>query len=399
MSISMKIFLNFKNVLFEEGRGRVFGLDLLRAIAILLVLISHGRHYMEKTMEGFAEYLSFGGYLGVELFFVLSGFLIGGILLKIFEKSGRNITITDIKNFWIRRWFRTLPNYYLVLLINFIIVTVYFGYFHFDFRYLFFLQNFYTPALGNMNYAQSWSLTIEEWFYLITPVVLYLSVKILNIKVKNSILIAILFMIIVIPALKLFYQYFVQDILGKGDKLDFSTFRIVAILRLDSIIYGVLLSYINYYYNNLLIKMKNYLLAAGLISFVFIVIIMILQVDGYVTSNIFNIMFTSIGSFGLSLLLPYFNNLRIKKNNYLTRFITMTSVISYSLYLVHFSFVATLLKKLNYSDFVNYFLFWFLSYFLSILLYYFFESKMTKLREYYTNSDKSMLKLAEQKSN
>ena len=61
---------------------------------------------------------------GVELFFVLSGFLIGGILIKTFQKDN-SFGIKTISNFWIRRWFRTLPNYDLILILN--IIVVYFG--------------------------------------------------------------------------------------------------------------------------------------------------------------------------------------------------------------------------------------------------------------------------------
>ena len=85
---------------------RNFGLDLVRAIAILLVLITHIG--LKSDYVGGLEI----GNLGVEFFFVLSGFLIGGILIKDFSNGGVNIPV--IANFWIRRWFRTLPVYYLV---------------------------------------------------------------------------------------------------------------------------------------------------------------------------------------------------------------------------------------------------------------------------------------------
>ena len=93
---------------------RIFGIDLIRAIAILNVLIGHGSFILDKANTDFPWIRLISG---VELFFVLSGFMIGGIIIKSFEKNPE-YGIKDISNFLKRRWFRTLPNYYLILIIN-----------------------------------------------------------------------------------------------------------------------------------------------------------------------------------------------------------------------------------------------------------------------------------------
>ena len=93
-------------------------LDLCRALAILLVLLSHGR-YLVRSALPWADYLRFGGFMGVELFFALSGFLIGGILIRLSRGSGTHW----LRGFDARRWFRTLPNYYLFLLVNVLLVV------------------------------------------------------------------------------------------------------------------------------------------------------------------------------------------------------------------------------------------------------------------------------------
>src|SRR5262249_13567018 len=98
-----------------SSEERVFGLDLMRAIAIALVLVCHSWALSDVPSywgEGIASVL---GVLGVELFFVLSGFLIGNILLRQFEHG---VDVGEMFSFWRRRWFRTLPAYYLYLLIN-----------------------------------------------------------------------------------------------------------------------------------------------------------------------------------------------------------------------------------------------------------------------------------------
>ena len=111
---------------------------------------------------------------GVELFFVLSGFLIGGIIIKEFQNNTA-FGIKQIFHFWKRRWFRTLPNYYLILLLN--VIIVYFGiikedFLQFNWKFFFFLQNFAHHFYGF--FWESWSLSIEEWFYLLFPIILML---------------------------------------------------------------------------------------------------------------------------------------------------------------------------------------------------------------------------------
>jgi peptidoglycan/LPS O-acetylase OafA/YrhL len=82
---------------------RIYGLDILRAVAILDILIGHSLTHAN---------IDFGLFDGVNLFFVLSGFLIGKILIKNME---REFTIKSLYTFWYRRWMRTLPAYFLYL--------------------------------------------------------------------------------------------------------------------------------------------------------------------------------------------------------------------------------------------------------------------------------------------
>jgi peptidoglycan/LPS O-acetylase OafA/YrhL len=90
--------------------NRVFGLDLLRFIAILMVLLGHGKMVLPQHIKPI-----FDDFLldGVAIFFVLSGFLIGGILIKQLERE--QPTLGGLTHFWKRRWMRTLPAYLVVL--------------------------------------------------------------------------------------------------------------------------------------------------------------------------------------------------------------------------------------------------------------------------------------------
>jgi peptidoglycan/LPS O-acetylase OafA/YrhL len=141
---------------------RVFGLDVLRTLAIAQVLLGHGMSiYLGEGSKSLFE--GFYGFLGVELFFVLSGFLIGSIALAAFESAANTAVLRD---FMSRRWLRTLPNYYLFLGVN-VVMAAWLGGGGFQPRYLVFLQNLFWPMPAF--FGESWSLAVEELFYLFLP--------------------------------------------------------------------------------------------------------------------------------------------------------------------------------------------------------------------------------------
>lgn len=147
---------------------RAFGLDILRATAISLVVVSHTSSIIIPSGHRNAL-LTFMGHTGVELFFVLSGFLIGTIILKL-QLPNQIFIPGRIANFWIRRWFRTLPNYYFVLLIYFAVdidKLIHTAAKYDIWKYFLFLQS--TLPTHTSIFAVSWSLAIEEWFYFLFP--------------------------------------------------------------------------------------------------------------------------------------------------------------------------------------------------------------------------------------
>jgi peptidoglycan/LPS O-acetylase OafA/YrhL len=138
-------------------------LDFLRALAVSLVLASHGSWFFERPEE--SAFANVTAVLGVEIFFVLSGFLVGGMLFEQFKSDAPWQTL--LPNFWSRRWIRTLPNYYLFLGLNILI------YRHSGLPplapYFAFLQNFAKPIPAF--FPESWSLAVEELFYFLFPLV------------------------------------------------------------------------------------------------------------------------------------------------------------------------------------------------------------------------------------
>jgi len=157
---------------------RLAHLDVLRGIAILLVLCRHAplALRLHPFVDQVFEFVQRIGYAGVDLFFVLSGFLIGGMLLKEMENNGR----IDILRFWIRRWFKIWPGF-LIMVIAYCMVCPIFsqpsesG------------ENSFAAVLGDVwpnflhiqNYFSctdrigfTWSLAVEEHFYTVLPVLL-----------------------------------------------------------------------------------------------------------------------------------------------------------------------------------------------------------------------------------
>ena len=117
----------------------------------------------------------FTGFLavaGVEVFFALSGFLIGGILLDMAP------TAANLRTFVVRRWYRTLPVYYVTLAVCLVFPRLLLeappsG----SWRHFVFLQSL-TQGAKFLNV--SWSLAIEEWFYLLLPLLLLLRLRYLH---------------------------------------------------------------------------------------------------------------------------------------------------------------------------------------------------------------------------
>jgi peptidoglycan/LPS O-acetylase OafA/YrhL len=130
-------------------------LDFIRGIAILLVLIFHYRTRNRLISSPFLNRIEAFGWTGVDIFFVLSGFLVGGLMLKEWKTTGK----VDAVRFLKRRAFKIWPAYYLFLLAAAVI--------HVRPLKSFFWQN----LLNIQNYipttlSHTWSLAVEEHFYL-----------------------------------------------------------------------------------------------------------------------------------------------------------------------------------------------------------------------------------------
>lgn len=175
----------------EPAQQKIAYLDGVRGLAILLVLFHHTLMVFTGIRpQGNAETFLFnaGRYaeVGVDLFFILSGFLITGILLR---SKGRP---SYYKNFFIRRTLRIFPLYYLYLVFSFFVIPAFpslFGQLNLaagtEPWYWFYLSNFkmfFDRGIPSYYVSHTWSLAIEEQFYLVWPfIVAFCSTRVLKI--------------------------------------------------------------------------------------------------------------------------------------------------------------------------------------------------------------------------
>ncbi len=197
-------------------------LDGLRGIAILLVVVYHN--------FGFINYSSFG-WLGVDLFFVLSGFLITDILLKTVGQKN------FLKNFYGRRALRIFPLYYLALIVFLIILPVT-GAFP-DHHYYVdnqawlwtYLQNWlfiFKEGNDTVTLHHLWSLAVEEQFYLAWPLIVLL------IRKPKALLILMIVILTAVLILRLWIWEFDID--------DLSYFNLYTFSRIDGLCIGCMVA-------------------------------------------------------------------------------------------------------------------------------------------------------------
>lgn len=291
---------------------RVFGLDFARALAIILVVLSH----FSKTVDVL-------GFFGVELFFALSGYLLGQIMWRIFDKG---ISFEIVFNFWQRRWFRTVPNYFLFLLLMIP--------FHFYVKkdpiewsviseYFYFGQNLLKEA--SYFYGISWSLCVEEWFYLLFPIPIFLFRK-LGFKNLNSFCFTILLFYVSCFMIK---NYLITT--------GIHNIRMVALGRLDAITSGVLVAVLKLNFNE---KKTNGLALLGVLLFVSSLGLMMISIKDFSE----NILLLFLIPLSFSFLLPKIEQLKFPENKFrfIRNAVTNLSLWSYSIYLSHIPILFTL---------------------------------------------------------
>lgn len=317
----------------------------MRAAAILFVVGSHVLWVFPELEGSLIALLRLCGVMGVEIFFVLSGFLIGRILFHIF--TNEQFQTRHLTYFLIRRWFRTLPNYYLVLLLNIALVLFlgrnlpetlpnYFG----------FVQNFHFGM--DIFFTESWSLPVEEFAYILGPLLFYL-VLLPKFKVsrRKLFLWITLGILLFFTLTKVWYNHQTG-----ANSLEFWNINLkaVVIYRIDAIYYGVLAAYLALVYPEFWKKQTLLFLFCGVLLFVgmhgFI------GAAGWGTQDypfFFNVLYLPLCSLSIAMSLPFFSRLK-RASNFILKPITFVSIISYSMYLLHYSIVLQMMRYFSSSE-------------------------------------------------
>lgn len=363
--------------------NKIKSLDGLRAIAIFLVLTWH---YFNCLVNGqlFAgameqvKYFTFWTWSGVDLFFVLSGFLIGRILLH--NRGSKNY----FKTFYLRRILRILPAYYLILLIFLIFSLSGMGAYypwltagvHPFYSYCFFIQNFWMAGYaswGSNWLGVTWSLAVEEQFYLLLPLLIYL----VNPKYLKGILV---FGILSAPFFRAYFQSIGSYVLLPA--------------RMDSLFTGVLIAY--FHLNGIIEKKlkgkQKFMLLTLAIFFILIFICGNIETLGGVC--IHSVLTLFYGTILISVLV-------LNKNSIVSRvlsssFLSFFSRISFMIYLSHQVFSGLLHGKIlhqtpqinNYKDGLVTLLALVITIAFSGLSYHYYEKPILSLGKKYKYHDK-----------
>jgi peptidoglycan/LPS O-acetylase OafA/YrhL len=331
-------------------------IDGLRALSIFFVIFYHAKISIDNSQ------ILAGGLLGVDIFFVISGYLISLIILKEYQINNN----FNILNFYKRRIRRIIPVYLFIICISIpfawyiLLPNDLIDYSKSVLYSLTFISNFYF-YFDNFSYDNSssllkpflhtWSLSVEEQFYLIIPLLILILIKF---KIKFFIILLILF------SMSLGIFLFNKDIAYNFYLLPSRAWQFIA---------GAIIAYseLNKKFNIKSYKIKNFLILFGILS---------IFISGLLYNKFpFNYpLLNVLVVFGSSLIIKYsyHDNIIIKILSF--RIFTFLGLISYSLYLWHFPLFA-FNRITNENQLSTYIYIFPLLLILSIFTYYFIEKK------------------------
>lgn len=233
------------------NKPRLTGLDLLRLLAIIFVLGRHIIWPIPETWSGgwrvLLEAWKHMGWTGVDLFFVLSGFLVSGLLFSEYKSHGSLF----ISRFYVRRWWKIYPPFF-VLTMFFVCIQFFVGTIHWEWvlAELLFVQNYFRGIWGIWEYT--WSLAVEEHFYLLLPLTLLLILRrnqnsatpFKHILTLTGCVMAIAFVLRVLTA----YYHPVYS---------YEQHLYPTHLRIDSLLFGVAISYLYHFHDKKFVEVLH----------------------------------------------------------------------------------------------------------------------------------------------
>lgn len=295
------------------------GLDFVRALAVLLVI---GRHLPLTPDSSLVQRIWHGiGWIGVDLFFVLSGFLISNLIFEEIERKG----VFDVRRFLVRRAFKIYPPFYFLIFATLLVGGG-------DFRTrtvlgeMLFLQNY----LGSI-WNHTWSLAVEEHFYLFwAAIVTFLLRKSQRIEFGQVLIVYVAVAILCLGAR--FSGLYLHP--------DFS-YRLHVFgthIRIDSLLLGALLA--SAYRSSLYLRTLSGIVKYLALGIGMAIIVLIAFADLEKSKMLQSVGFTII-SFGCALVVLVFVQIEIT-SNVVTRTLVNVGKASYVTYLVHMPVIKVL---------------------------------------------------------
>lgn len=372
--MSVLNFFKIENFLKDS---RVHSLDTFRALSVLLGLLWHFMQISQNHSPSLNLILSTGPWGGANPLFLISGYLLGNQILARYS-SNQNISLF---RFYIRRALKTWPSYFALIIIFF--STPFF----FNelpqasaFDFLFFIQNY---NLTNSPLSHTWSLCIEEQFYLVLPFVSFLFLRNPKpIAVFISVLLVLLLGFLIRGGL---WIYFLEYEMQEKFREYFNQIYYQTYCRLDGLVLGIFLCYLKNYLPKIWIKILNqgrHFFFVGLLLAAIGFLMQVHRTSLFSTLFVFPILSLAFGCFLISALSEnsFFKRIRFPG-------VEIVATLSYALYLVHkpvLFIVENILKRFQLSfltELVSSILFsYFLSFVCAYFLFIFFEKPFLKIR-------------------
>ena len=355
---------------------RIKNLDILRGLAILLVLGRHMSPYFPDNLNIYVANILkawlVSGWIGVDLFFVLSGFLVSGLLFSEYKKFGQ----ISYKRFFTRRALKIYPSFYIFLAFSVLLFYDKLA----SGKILF--MNILSELLYFQNYVygiwqHTWSLAVEEHFYILLPLLLLLILRMTKrLLYLPALIVSTLFGILIFRSVTVF----------EIEELNLQQHFYPTHLRIDSLLYGVLISYLYHFKKSVLSRFyEKYKIVLLLGSFAAIPIVLYFFLNSpFLVSSIgFTILYLAFGN--LLLFAIFESTVFGKRKMMIANMMAKIGVYSYSIYLWHVAVSRFLINYYRLYD--NYYLYLITYILLSIIIGTFVskivEYPVLKLRDRY----------------
>lgn len=318
-----------RHVVAQAMTGRRFGLDIMRAIAVMCVIIAHFTPLMFREWSSTPDsyrWTLYLGAVGVDIFFALSGYLIGGILWRVLPRIHERAVLV---RFWMRRWLRTLPAAYVSALIVWVLAPP-----RDVWQYvasILFVGTFSPWHISSEN-AHWWSLGAEEMFYLVFPLVLYgiarrwpkTGVFVLALGIFTAVIVLVRMVLLWVLPL---------DIVGHTE--------IMSYVRLDSMVWGVLIQWMRRRYAERFQQLAHIGFAPGVVVMATGIMLLLDQTRWYMVALLLG---HTLITGGAALLIPAFEHVYTLGWRKLDQLCVGIALVSYSAYLYHIMMVDALLR-------------------------------------------------------